>query len=76
MPAALMTPQQARAILGLPPLAGPHDVRKAFREAAKLAHPDRPGGDAERFREMAEAHEVLRAAELALPAPPARRHTR
>src|SRR3569623_839752 len=64
-----MTPHEARAILGLPPLAGPHEVRAAFREAAKRAHPDRPGGDAARFRAVIEAHETLTAA-LALPPPP------
>jgi curved DNA-binding protein len=65
-----MTAHQARAILGLPPLAGPHEVRAAFREAAKRAHPDRPGGDAARFRAVIAAHETLTAAP-ALPPPPA-----
>jgi curved DNA-binding protein len=69
MPASIMTPQFARLVLGLGPVAGPHEVRKAFREAAKLAHPDRPGGDAARFRDVIAAYDVLRAAELALPGP-------
>ncbi len=35
------------------------DVRQAFRHAAKAAHPDRDGGDAERFRRIVEAYRRL-----------------
>ncbi|HWA61184.1 MAG TPA: DnaJ domain-containing protein [Caulobacteraceae bacterium] len=66
-----LTPIQAQAVLGLTAAAGPAELRRAFREAAKLAHPDRPGGDAERFRLVIEAYELLRAAGHALPAPEA-----
>src|SRR5438105_1534752 len=65
-----LTPQAARDLLGLEPLAGPLEIRRAFREAAKLAHPDRPSGDAARFRQVIAAHELLRGAGLALPGPP------
>jgi curved DNA-binding protein len=59
MSAATLTPAQARALLGLAPDASPHDVIGAFRIAAKQAHPDRPGGDAERFCEMLAAYRLL-----------------
>jgi curved DNA-binding protein len=59
MPAAKLTPDAARAILGLAPDASPHALIGAFRAAAKSAHPDRPGGDAARFREVLEAYRFL-----------------
>jgi len=52
--------QEARALLGL---AGPVDdqtLRLAFRAAVKAAHPDRPGGDSERLRQVIEAYQFLR----------------
>lgn len=54
-----MSLREAQAILGLRPLATQAEIRRAFREAAKAAHPDRPGGDAERFRQVVEAHQLL-----------------
>jgi curved DNA-binding protein len=59
MSAAQLTADQARTILGLAPEASPHAVIGAFRAAAKAAHPDRPGGDAARFREILEAYRLL-----------------
>jgi curved DNA-binding protein len=56
------TPDRARAILGLAPGASPHDLIGAFRVAAKLAHPDRPGGDAAKFREILAAYRLLQSA--------------
>lgn len=53
--------KRAREILGVSPLATAIQLRRAFREAAKQAHPDRPGGDAERFREAVEAYRLLSA---------------
>ena len=41
-----MTLTQAREVLGVGPLASPGEVRRAFREAAKQAHPDRAGDEA------------------------------
>jgi curved DNA-binding protein len=66
----------AREVLGVGPLAGAGDVRRAFREAAKRAHPDRPGGDEQRFRQVVAAYHRLqpvRAAERIVqpPAPAA-----
>lgn len=59
MSADTLTPEAARAILGLAPDAAPHAVIGAFRAAAKAAHPDRPGGDAARFRQVLEAYRLL-----------------
>ena len=56
-----MSAKQARAELGAGPLAGPAELRRAFREAAKRAHPDRKGGDADSFRRVVEAYRVLQA---------------
>jgi curved DNA-binding protein len=50
----------ARELLGVGPLAGPSEVRRAFREAAKQAHPDRPGGDEQRFRRVVAAYNALK----------------
>jgi curved DNA-binding protein len=49
----------ARQVLGVGPLASAGEVRRAFREAAKLAHPDRPGGGEDHFREVVEAYHRL-----------------
>ena len=57
-----MSAKRAREVLGAGPLAGPAELRRAFREAAKRAHPDRKGGDAERFREVVEAYHILQTA--------------
>lgn len=56
--APLMDRKRARAVLGVSPAATPAELRRAFREAAKSAHPD-AGGDPERFREVVEAHRLL-----------------
>lgn len=54
-----MDRKRARVVLGVSQAATPAELRRAFREAAKLAHPDRPGGDAEQFREVVEAYRLL-----------------
>ena len=69
MSAVDLSPDEARAILGLAPDASPHDVIGAFRAAAKQAHPDLPGGDAARFREILSAYRLLQSLPRA-PAPP------
>src|SRR5581483_7829251 len=80
MSAAKLTADQARAILGLAPDASPHAVIGAFRAAAKAAHPDRPGGDAARFRDILSAYRLLQslprlpAVIVADAAPPAEPH--
>lgn len=45
-------------ILGVDKKASKSEIKKAFREAAKKHHPDK-GGDAEKFKEINEAYEVL-----------------
>ena len=52
---------QHRLVLGLPPKGriDEADVRRAYRQAALAAHPDRPTGDAAAFRQVQLAYEVL-----------------
>lgn len=52
-----MAPAEAFRILNLPSSASPDEVRSAFRNLAKVCHPD-TGGTAEAFRELKEAQEV------------------
>ena len=55
-----MTPAEARRVLGLAPGADDSAaLRRAYREAVRAHHPDRPGGDAERFRRSVVAFELL-----------------
>ncbi len=63
-----LTLEAARALLGLSRHAGTEEARIAFRAAAKLAHPDRPSGDAGQFRQIVAAYRMLQAAP-AVPAP-------
>lgn len=58
-----MSLKAARETLGLGPFFSPSDLRRAFREAAKQAHPDRAGGGAERFRRAVEAYRILQGAQ-------------
>ncbi len=68
--ARAMTLEDARRALGVAALATPGEVRRAFREAAKRAHPDRPGGGAEAFRKVVSAYQRLNGGDDALlPAP-------
>jgi curved DNA-binding protein len=60
---SVMTVDQACRLLGVSLGASAGELRHAFRQAAKAAHPDRPGGCAERFRLVVEAHHVLQRAE-------------
>jgi curved DNA-binding protein len=67
MTAAKPTVADARALLGIGIVATLDDLNAAFRAAAKVAHPDRPGGDADAFREVLAAYRVLQA-EFRVPA--------
>jgi curved DNA-binding protein len=54
-----LTLAAARALLGVAPGADERELRSAYREAAKRAHPDRPGGDAALFRDVLAAYRLL-----------------
>ncbi|CAN4126370.1 unnamed protein product [Withania somnifera] len=45
-------------ILGVPKTASQDDLKKAYRKAAIKNHPDK-GGDPEKFKELAQAYDVL-----------------
>lgn len=69
-----MTAGQARELLGLPLGADAAALGRAYRTAVKAAHPDLRGGDAERLRQVIEAHRVLKSlAEARLAFTPATR---
>lgn len=46
-------------ILGVKRDASPEEIKRAFRELAQKYHPDKPGGDAEKFKQINEAYQVL-----------------
>ena len=50
-------------ILGVERGASDGDIKKAFRRLANEHHPDRKGGDANKFKEVNEAYQVLSDAE-------------
>jgi len=69
-----MTPKHAREVLNAPANADQATLARAFRAAVKACHPDHPGGDAERLRQVIEAHRLLQQLQesrlKAAPAPP------
>jgi molecular chaperone DnaJ len=46
-------------ILGVAKSATKDEIKKAFREKAHQYHPDKPGGDEKKFKEINEAYQVL-----------------
>lgn len=46
-------------ILELPETASEQDIKRAFRRLSIKYHPDKPGGDAEKFKVIREAYNVL-----------------
>lgn len=57
-PASGPSRREAYRVLGLDPGASEGDVRRAYRERAKSAHPDR-GGDEGEFKRLTAAYERL-----------------
>lgn len=39
--------------------ASPEEIKKAYRKMAVKYHPDKPGGDEEKFKEVAAAYDRL-----------------
>jgi curved DNA-binding protein len=72
--------KRAREVLGVSVLAGQDEIRAAYHAAAKRAHPDRPGGDADAFREVVDAYARLRersfSGRVSLPPAPVRQPPR
>jgi molecular chaperone DnaJ len=46
-------------ILGVDKKASKEDIKKAFRKLAHQYHPDKKGGDADKFKEVNEAYSIL-----------------
>jgi len=46
-------------ILGVPKSASKEEIKKAFRKLAHTYHPDKPGGNEDKFKEASEAYTVL-----------------
>lgn len=47
-------------VLGVAKAASDDEIKKAFRKAAVKHHPDKEGGDEQKFKEINEAYEVLK----------------
>ncbi|MCX6785985.1 MAG: molecular chaperone DnaJ [Candidatus Komeilibacteria bacterium] len=47
------------SILGVAKTATPEEIKSAFRKKAHQHHPDKSGGNAEKFKELNEAYQVL-----------------
>ncbi|MBI2632843.1 MAG: molecular chaperone DnaJ [Parcubacteria group bacterium] len=46
-------------ILGIKKDASPEEIKRAFYQLAQKYHPDKPGGSAEKFKEVNEAYQIL-----------------
>jgi DnaJ family protein B protein 4 len=45
--------------LGISKMASQDEIKKAFRKKSLLCHPDKPSGDAEKFKQINEAYQTL-----------------
>jgi len=52
-------PKNYYEILGITKGADKEEIKKAFRKLAHKYHPDKKGGDAEKFKEISEAYGIL-----------------
>ena len=52
-------PKDYYHILGVTKTASDEEVKKAYRKLAHQFHPDKPGGDERKFKEINEAYQVL-----------------
>ena len=52
-------PKNYYQILGIEKNASEEEVKKAYRKLAHQHHPDRPGGNEQKFKEINEAYQVL-----------------
>lgn len=55
-----MTKRDYYEILGISKNASADEIKKAYRKAAVKYHPDKEGGNEEKFKEVNEAYEVLK----------------
>lgn len=55
-----MTKRDYYEVLGVSKTASVDEIKKAYRKAAVKYHPDKQGGDEEKFKEVSEAYEVLK----------------
>lgn len=54
-----MSLDQALRVLGLAPDPSPEEISKAYKSLVLKFHPDRPGGDTEKMKEINEARTVI-----------------
>lgn len=54
-----MPSQDLYSTLGIPKNASPDEIKKAYRKLAHQHHPDKQGGDADKFKKISEAYQVL-----------------
>jgi molecular chaperone DnaJ len=52
-------PKDYYHILGIEKTASDEEVKKAYRKLAHQYHPDRPGGNEQKFKEINEAYQIL-----------------
>ena len=58
-----MRRRRASRILGVPAASPARTVNKKYRELARAAHPDRPGGSEDLFKELSAARDALLASD-------------